>query len=248
MQKQRFRLYRRSNGTYYAHENETGKQTSLRTKDKREAAGLVVAKNQAVAQPILNVAMAKVYLSAKSPELLPRTWSELIEVMMRGYTGATAIRWGRFRKSAPMRMLENLPIYQTEATHLLAVLEHKRAGVSTNVWLRILHNRALDLGWLLAPVMPKRAWPRVQYGARRAITADEHEKILTFEWLTDYSLFFQLLWETGGCQSDVAHLNAEDINWPARRLFYARRKLANRGVDSAVAIRRATISSGYAPG
>lgn len=51
-----------------------------------------------------------------------------------------------------MRMFENLPIYLTEANHLLAVLEHKKAGVSTNVWLRILHNRALDLGWLLAPV------------------------------------------------------------------------------------------------
>jgi integrase len=228
MQKQRFRLYRR-NGTYYAHESDTGKQASLWTKDKTEAMGLLAARNQAVAQPILNVAMAKVYLSAKSPELLTRTWGELIELMMGGYTGATAVRWGKFRKSAPMRMLANLPIYLTEATHLLAVLDHKKAGVSANVWLRILHNRALDLGWLLAPVMAKRAWPKIKYGQRRGITAEEHEKIVASERMPDYFLFFQLVWETGGSQSDVAHLNAGDVNWTTRRLYYSRRKLANKG-------------------
>src|SRR3984957_20189327 len=98
MQRQRFRLYRRS-GTYYGHESDTGKQTSLRTKDKNEAVGLLAAKNQAVAQPILNVAMAKVYLSAKSPELLTRTWSELIQLMADRYTGSTAIRWRKFHVS-----------------------------------------------------------------------------------------------------------------------------------------------------
>ena len=225
---EKFRLFRR-NGTYYFHENDTGKQTSLRTKDKSEAVGLLAAKNQATAQPILNVAMAKVYLSAKSPDLLTRTWGELIEAVLKGYKGATAIRWEKFRKSAPMRMLTTLPIYLTEASHFLAVLDHKKAGVSTNVWLRILHNRALDLGWLLAPVMPKRAWPKVQYGVRRAITAKEHEEILASELMPDYGLFFKLLWETGGSQSDVAHPNAEDVNWTTRRLYYSRRKLANKG-------------------
>lgn len=85
--------------------------------------------------------------------------------------------------------------YLTEANHLLAVLDHKKAGVSTNVWLRILHNRALDLGWLLSPVMAKRAWPKIKYGQRRGVTAEEHEKIVASERMPDYSLFFQLLWE-----------------------------------------------------
>jgi hypothetical protein len=34
--------------------------------------------------------MAKVYLSAKSPELLTRTWGELIQLMADGYSGPTA--------------------------------------------------------------------------------------------------------------------------------------------------------------
>src|SRR5476649_1044788 len=92
MQRQKYRLFRRKNGTYYSFENDTGRQTSLFTKDRGEAAGLLAAKNQATAQPTLNVAMAKVYLSAKSPELLTRTWGELIQLMANGYSGATAIR------------------------------------------------------------------------------------------------------------------------------------------------------------
>jgi hypothetical protein len=81
MQRQRYRLYRRKNGNYYAHENATGKQSSLKTKDKGEAKGLLAAQNQAASQPILNIAMAKAYLSAKSPELLTRTWGELIQLI-----------------------------------------------------------------------------------------------------------------------------------------------------------------------
>lgn len=128
-----------------------------------------------------------------------------------------------------MRVLANLPIYMTEASHLLAVLDHKKAEVSTNVWLRILHNRALDLGWLLAPVMPKRAWPKIQYRSRRAITIEEHEKILAAERLPDYGIYFKLLWETGGSQSDVVNFRAEDVDWSTRTLHYSRQKLANRG-------------------
>ncbi|HSI86564.1 MAG: hypothetical protein ACAI35_13965 [Candidatus Methylacidiphilales bacterium] len=40
-----------------------------------EARGLLAAKNQAVEQPHLNRTMAKVYLSAESPELCIRTWT-----------------------------------------------------------------------------------------------------------------------------------------------------------------------------
>jgi len=37
------------------------------------------------------------------------------------------------------------------------VLTHDRAGVSTNVQLRILHNRSLYLGWLLHPALSRKA-------------------------------------------------------------------------------------------
>ena len=61
MQRQRYRLFRRKNDIYYAFENGTGRQSSLFTKDRGEATGLFAAKNQATAQPILNVAIAASY-------------------------------------------------------------------------------------------------------------------------------------------------------------------------------------------
>jgi len=227
--RERYRIYQRNGGIFYAKDRKTGMAFSLATSDRREAVRLITAKNQATEQPTLNVAMAKVYLSAQSPEFLTRTWGELIELVAQGYLGATAIRWRKFAKSAPLKILISQPLYQTEAVHFLAVLDHKKAGVSTNVWLRILHNRAMDLGWLLSPVLHKRVWPRVKYKGRRGITAEEHARVLASENLEDYRKFFRLLWETGGSQTDIVNLTTEDIDWPNERLFYSRRKLASRG-------------------
>jgi hypothetical protein len=207
-------MYQRNGGSFYAKDRKTGRTESLATFDQREAARLLAAKNQATEQPCLNVAMAKVYLSAQSPEFLSRTWGQLIELVAHGYEGATAKRWKKFAKSDPLKMLVNLPLYLTEAVHILAVLDHKKAGVSTNVWLRILHNRALDLGWLLTPALNKRLWPKVKYKARRGITAEEHAKVLASEHLDDYRLFFA--WETAR------------IDWPSSpaELIWAEARLS----------------------
>ena len=177
--------------------------------------------------------MARVYLSAQSPEFVSRTWGHPIELVAQGYEGATAVRWRKFAVSAPLKVIINLPLYQTEAVHFLAILDHKKAGVSTNVWLRILHNRAIDLGWLLTPVLSKKIWPKVKYKARRAIKADEHAQVILSERMDDYRKFFRLLWETGGSQTDIANLQAENIDWSNNRLFYSRKKLANHGGGSA---------------
>jgi hypothetical protein len=52
-------------------------------------------------------------------------------------------------------------LLDTEANHLFAVLEHRKAGNSAHHYLRRLHNYALHLGWLLAPVMADAAWPPI---------------------------------------------------------------------------------------
>jgi integrase len=77
--------------------------------------------------------------------------------------------------------------------------------------------------------MPKRAWPKVQYRSRRAIKIEEHDNILAAERLPDYAIYFKLLWETGGSQSDVVNLRAENVDWSTRTLHYSRQKLATRG-------------------
>ena len=38
----------------------------------------------------------------------------------------------------------------------------QRGTVSTNVFLRKLHNFCLDMSWLPWPVIPKRQWPAVR--------------------------------------------------------------------------------------
>ena len=55
----RYRVYCRENGIFYVEDVVTGQQESLRTRDKKKALALLVARNQSVAQPALNVTMAK---------------------------------------------------------------------------------------------------------------------------------------------------------------------------------------------
>lgn len=96
--------------------------------------------------------------------------------------------------------------------------------MSTNVFLRRLHNFALDMDWALKAVIPKRQWPQVRYAQKRAITAEEHRKIVEREGNAERRSFYELCWALGGSQGDIAHLKAEDINWQDRLLSYERKK------------------------
>jgi hypothetical protein len=56
---ERYRMFRRSGGNFYARDKVTGKAESLDTADRVTARQLLAAKNQAVAQSQLNRTMAK---------------------------------------------------------------------------------------------------------------------------------------------------------------------------------------------
>jgi hypothetical protein len=161
--RERYRMYQRKGGMFYAKDRKTGQRLSLNTTDKADAKRLLAAKNQATEQPYMNVSMAKVYLSAQSPEFLTRTWGVVLDHLAQSYEGATAVRWRKFAISDPLKLLVNLPLYQTEAVHFLAVLNHHRAGVSTNVWLRILHNGGFGPKLNTRPVAasPSKNMPRL---------------------------------------------------------------------------------------
>jgi hypothetical protein len=152
---------------YYAKDKTTGRAETLGTSDSREAQRLLNAKNQAIEQPHLNVAMARVYLSCKTPEMLERTWNAVMEDMELSYHGPTLKRWRTQMRSAPFQVLRRLKLLETDGTHFLNVLRHPRAGTSAHKWLRILHNRALDLGWLLTPVLARKLWPKRRLIGRR---------------------------------------------------------------------------------
>jgi len=233
---EKYRLYRRSNraqGTFYAENRDTGARTSLGTKSKAEALRLLRAKNEAVSQPAFNREMAKVYLRAQDPEFCERTWQQVADLIDAAYEGATKKRFAKFVKSAPMAAFRKVKLVDSTADDMLAVLTHPQAGVSTNVQLRILHNRALDLDWLLHPVLSRKAWPKLKYRKRRGITDKEHQRILAVTKRQDFRLFLELLWETGGSQTDIARLRGEDIDWQNRRIFYERVKLKSRDQGNA---------------
>jgi hypothetical protein len=54
---EKYRMYRRG-GTFYVRDKVTGQGESLKTRDKVAVKQLVVARNQAVAQPQLNRSLA----------------------------------------------------------------------------------------------------------------------------------------------------------------------------------------------
>ena len=86
----RYYLYqRRSTGIYFIQDRLAKKHESLRTRDTAVAQRLFNAKNQAAEQPMLNVSLAKVYLSGTSPEMATRTWYDVMHAMEQGYQDET---------------------------------------------------------------------------------------------------------------------------------------------------------------
>lgn len=124
--------------------------------------------------------------------------------------------------------IRNLVVLETQAEHFLKVLA---AGcLSTNIYLRRIHNFALDMSWLPWPVLPKKRWPKIIFKDKRAITWEEHQKIIAGESNAELRVYYKLLWLLGGSQTDMATLCAEDIDWTARAISYARMKTGSQAV------------------
>jgi hypothetical protein len=84
MEKQRFWLYRRE-GIYYLHDSQTRKRESLNTRNRRKAEQIRLARNEVSDRPQVGMALAKAYLTAQDPEVLKRTWQQVIgEFCSRG--------------------------------------------------------------------------------------------------------------------------------------------------------------------
>lgn len=223
---QRFILFRRA-GVFYCEDTSTGKQLSLRTKNEAEARTLLHAKNEAVRQPILNLQIARVYMAASDAQVSKRTWQSPMDEMTRTKTGATRIRHERAMKDEAFDSIRNRPIVETNSGHFLDVLA---AGtVATNVFLRRIHNFALDMGWLPWPVLPKKQWPKIRFKEKRAVTAPEHQAIVAAEKNSERRAFYELCWHLGGAQSGVANLAAEDIDWQTKTVSFYRKKTGTAG-------------------
>lgn len=208
-----FRLYRRGR-RYYAQNNETGQQVSLHTSDKAEATRLLNAKNEA---PILmgtNMQVARAYMAVTDPHMPKRIWKEVVDFIIDQKEGPNKKRWVNVSKDKALKPLWKMRVVETRADQMLVML--KKGTVSTNVYLRRLHNFALDMNWLGWPILPKKLWPKVEYAEKRGITREEHLKIIAAETNPERRDFYELLWFLGSSQTDLASLRGEDVNWKDR--------------------------------
>ena len=219
--KTRFSLFRRGS-VYYAEDTTTGKQISLRTKDETEALTLLHSKNEAYRQPVLNLQIARTYLTATDPEVAKRTWQVPMDEMTRTKTGPTHARHVVAMKDKAFDLIRNLPILETHSAHFLKVLE--LGSVSTNVYLRRIHNFALDMNWLSWSILPKRQWPKVKFKEKRAVTLAEHQRIIAAEVNPERKALYQLCWHLGASQGDIAHLKGEDVDWTNSAVSFTRQK------------------------
>ncbi len=222
--KHRYRLTRRGSrgGMFYCVDKTTGKRTSLETTNPDEARQLVEAKNQAERQPVLNLQIAKAYLAGTDNGLTTRTWREALESLTSTKQGANQHRWRIVAKDPALAPLLPRIIIETPGELLLKAMQ---AGtVSTNVFLRRLHNFCLDMNWLPWSLVPKRQWPEVKFKEKRAITLEEHQKIIAAEVNPERKALYQLCWHLGGSQGDIANLKGEDVDWTQGTVSFRRQK------------------------
>ena len=220
--KGRYRLFLRRKSVYYAFDNTTKTFQSLKTKDEAEATRLLMALNEAGKQPAMNLSLARVYLKHSDPMVGKRTWQHVLDEIIKLKTGPTQYRWQNAAKDKALDLVRDRLLIETQAEHFLAVL--KKGTVSTNAFLRKTHNFALDMNWLPTVVIPRRQWPPIRYGEKRAITLAEHLKIIAAEVNPERKIFYQLCWHLGASQGDIACLTGEDIDWANNTVSFFRKK------------------------
>jgi integrase len=222
--KTRYRLIRRGirGNKFYCVDTATGKRTSLGTSNEDDATQVIAAKNNSERQPVLNLQIAKAYLAGSDKGMTTRTWQNAIEALLNTKLGANQHRWKTAAKDKAFAMLLPLVIIETKGETILKVLQ--MGTVSTNVYLRRLHNFCVDMNWLPWPLVPKRQWPAVEFKEKRAITPAEHQAIVEREQNPERKAFYKLAWHLGASQTDLAELNAEDVDWEHNVISYARRK------------------------
>jgi integrase len=224
----RFTLFRRG-AVFYCEDRSSGQQKSLRTKNENEARKLVQARNDAASQPLLNLFLAKTYLAAVDPKLVLRTWDDALRRFCDRENPATRMRHERVARTRPMQYLKNKRLIETTADDILHAI-----GIgpkSTIIFLRTVHDDALGMNWLPAPILAPKLWPKMHKKKKRAITLAEHETLCGAVGDQEWGLYLQLLWHIGASQTDAANLTSANINWEHKVLSYERRKLAGRELE-----------------
>jgi integrase len=228
-----FRLVRRGKH-YYAHSRITGQRESLKTSDSDSAQRLLDAMNEAERFPTMNLALGRVFLAARDAALPSRTWGDVMERIGKEGRVSTQARYARAMNDPHIGRLKNRRLIETTSEDLFAIMA---AGTkSTTYYLKRVHHFALGLGFLPAPILPPKLWPKVKWGSRRAITLEEHERLIGDDPNEERKAYYELLWLTGASQGDAANLTVENIDWKDRTLTYQRAKLQENAPPACTSI------------
>lgn len=214
-------MFRRGS-VYYTHDNKTGKQESLGTEDRIEAERLLHAKNEAQRNPVINLQIARAYLMVGDDKVARRTWSDVMAEIVKLKHGETQRRWQVAVKDKALDGIRTVRLLETQAEQFFRAME--KGTISTNIYLRRIHNFALGLNWLPVPVIPKLQWPSFEFKEKKAINFEDHKRIVARETNTERRAFYELAWHTGASQSDIAFLEAKDVDWENQTISYVRKK------------------------
>src|ERR1700690_695648 len=95
-----------------------------------------------------------------------------MDAMLPLKTGPTQARWASAMRDKSFDLIRSRKLMETASEHFLQVLN---AGtISTNMFLRRLHNFAVGMHWLPWPVLPKLDWLPERHKARKAIPREGH--------------------------------------------------------------------------
>jgi hypothetical protein len=201
--KKAYRMFKRRNRpNYYIQNNSTREQRCLGTSDINEAQRLLDAANQARQAPALNMQLGKAYISHADPKMATRTWQEaMIELSSHGKE-VSQKRCKRELDAKAFDIIRVKPIIETTSEDLKAVL--KRGGAAANNYLRRLHNLALGNGWIQWHIIAPKQWTKPEKKPKRAITVEEHGKIIAAEQNIERRHYYEMLWLVGAAQTDCA--------------------------------------------
>jgi integrase len=64
----------------------------------------------------------------------------------------------------------------------------------------------------------------VKFKDKRAITLEEHQQIIAAEVNPERKALYQLCWNLGGSQGDIANLKGDDVDWTNGTVSFFRKK------------------------
>ena len=186
-----YRLFKRSNGIYYVENNQTGKQSSLKTRDRREAEQLLNAHNQDSSQTQLNREIGLTFIKSSDPELANRTWQKVFDAVCSNCEQLNPEEGGYTERTDVIR---HKPLIETTSDDPLRLL--KPLGSFDNRHLKLAQNYAgnrLDR----STSCRVSSGPRLRLSLKELLPLRSMSELFQQSKMPSRKAFYELLWWTG---------------------------------------------------